>query len=92
MADFERFIEETHQRGIRVIVDLVLNHTSSAHPWFQESKSSALSPKRDWYIWKSPSDQGYRITGNPSLVEAPGSGIRIQSSITTMPLPRNRLI
>lgn len=58
MADFERFIEETHQRGIRVIVDLVLNHTSSAHPWFQESKSSTLSPKRDWYIWKSPSDQG----------------------------------
>ncbi|WP_268801971.1 alpha-amylase family glycosyl hydrolase [Paenibacillus sp. LC231] len=58
MEDFERFIEETHQRGIRVIVDLVLNHTSSAHPWFQESKSSTLSPKRDWYIWKSPSDQG----------------------------------
>ncbi|WP_106768160.1 alpha-glucosidase [Paenibacillus faecalis] len=54
MADFERFIEEAHRRDIRVIVDLVLNHTSSHHAWFQESKSSVSSPKRDWYIWKSP--------------------------------------
>lgn len=58
MADFDYFIHEAHQRGIRVIVDLVLNHTSSAHAWFQESRSSRLSPKRDWYIWKSPDEQG----------------------------------
>ncbi|MGM1045842.1 MAG: alpha-glucosidase [Bacillota bacterium] len=59
MADFERFIKEAHRRDIRVIVDLVLNHTSSAHPWFQESRSSIDSPKRDWYIWKSPVNQGF---------------------------------
>ncbi|MEH7305260.1 glycoside hydrolase family 13 protein [Neobacillus drentensis] len=52
MADFETFIHEAHQRGIRVIADLVLNHTSSEHQWFQESKSSKDHPKRDWYIWR----------------------------------------
>lgn len=57
MEDFDSFIHEAHERGIRVIVDLVLNHTSSAHAWFQESKSSILSAKRDWYIWKSPDHQ-----------------------------------
>jgi trehalose-6-phosphate hydrolase len=52
MADFDLFIKEAHQRGIRVIADLVLNHTSSEHPWFQESKSAKDHPKRDWYIWR----------------------------------------
>ncbi|GAA0315827.1 alpha-amylase family glycosyl hydrolase [Bacillus carboniphilus] len=52
MEDFEEFIEEAHKRGIRVIADLVLNHTSSEHPWFKESRSSKDNPKRDWYIWK----------------------------------------
>ena len=40
-----------HQRGIRVIADLVMNHTSSDHPWFQESRSAPDSPKRNWYVW-----------------------------------------
>jgi glycosidase len=52
MADFEFFIKEAHQRGIKVIADLVLNHTSSGHQWFLESKSSKDHPKRDWYIWR----------------------------------------
>lgn len=52
MEEFELFIKEAHQRGIKVIADLVLNHTSSAHQWFQESKSSKNHPKRDWYIWR----------------------------------------
>ncbi len=50
-AEFDRFIREAHRRGIRVIMDLVLNHTSHLHPWFVESRSSRTSPKRDWYIW-----------------------------------------
>ena len=49
--DVRDFIEAAHQRGIRVIADLVMNHTSSDHPWFQESRSSADNPKRDWYVW-----------------------------------------
>jgi maltose alpha-D-glucosyltransferase/alpha-amylase len=49
--DFRLFVEQAHERGMRVIADLVMNHTSSDHPWFQESRSSPDSPKRDWYVW-----------------------------------------
>jgi oligo-1,6-glucosidase len=52
IEDFEELITETHNRGMKVIMDLVVNHTSNEHPWFQESKSSKDNPKRDWYIWK----------------------------------------
>ncbi|MEC0178528.1 alpha-glucosidase [Paenibacillus favisporus] len=58
MDDFDRFVRKAHQRGIRVIADLVLNHTSAEHPWFIESRSSRTSPKRDWYIWKDAVDGG----------------------------------
>lgn len=58
MEDFDAFIKAAHKCDIRVIVDLVLNHTSSAHPWFQASKSSKDHPKRDWYIWQDPVDGG----------------------------------
>ncbi|MCP4136222.1 MAG: alpha-glucosidase [bacterium] len=51
MDDFKRLVSEAHARGIRIIMDLVLNHTSSLHPWFLESRSSRDNPKRDWYIW-----------------------------------------
>ena len=52
MADVERLLLEAHQRGMKVILDLVLNHTSDEHPWFIESRSSRNNPKRDWYIWR----------------------------------------
>lgn len=51
-ADFERLLHEAHRRGMRVIVDLVLNHTSDQHPWFIESARDASSPRRDWYVWR----------------------------------------
>jgi len=51
VADFTEFVEQAHQRGIRVIADLVMNHTSSEHPWFQESRASREGPKADWYVW-----------------------------------------
>lgn len=54
MADFEAFIAKAHELGIRVISDIVINHTSDQHPWFLESKSSTDSAKRDWYVWKEP--------------------------------------
>jgi maltose alpha-D-glucosyltransferase / alpha-amylase len=61
--DFKGFVEAAHQRGMRVIADLVMNHSSSDHPWFQESRSSPDSPKRDWYVWSDRDDryQGARI-------------------------------
>ncbi|WP_438824519.1 glycoside hydrolase family 13 protein [Bacillus sp. JJ1521] len=51
MADFDELLEETHKRGMKLIIDLVINHTSDEHPWFIESRSSKDNPKRDWYIW-----------------------------------------
>ncbi|MDP9399664.1 MAG: alpha-amylase family glycosyl hydrolase, partial [Actinomycetota bacterium] len=51
IEDARRFIEAAHERGIRVIADLVMNHTSSDHAWFQEARSSPDSPKRNWYVW-----------------------------------------
>jgi maltose alpha-D-glucosyltransferase/alpha-amylase len=59
MADFERFLEAAHGRGIRVIADLVMNHTSDQHPWFQEARRSPASPYRDYYVW-SDTDRRYR--------------------------------
>ncbi|HEX6745828.1 MAG TPA: maltose alpha-D-glucosyltransferase [Longimicrobium sp.] len=58
--DFTRFMEEAHRRGLKVISDLVLNHTSSDHPWFQRARRAPKgSPERDWYVW-SDSDELYR--------------------------------
>ncbi|MEP7136531.1 MAG: alpha-glucosidase [Chloroflexota bacterium] len=51
LQDFKTFLAESHKRNIRVILDLVLNHTSDEHPWFLESKSSRDNPKADWYVW-----------------------------------------
>jgi alpha-glucosidase len=52
LEDFRNFLREAHARDIRVVLDLVLNHTSDLHPWFLESRSSRDNPKRDWYIWR----------------------------------------
>jgi maltose alpha-D-glucosyltransferase/alpha-amylase len=51
LEDFKEFLAAAHARGIRVIADLVVNHTSDSHPWFREASSSPDSPKRDWYVW-----------------------------------------
>ncbi|WP_206436022.1 alpha-amylase family protein [Altericroceibacterium xinjiangense] len=51
LGDFVEFTDQCAQRGIRVMMDLVFNHTSDQHPWFQESRSSPDNPKRDWYMW-----------------------------------------
>jgi len=51
LEDFKHFLAESHKRNVRVILDLVLNHTSDEHPWFLESKSSRDNPKADWYVW-----------------------------------------
>jgi maltose alpha-D-glucosyltransferase/alpha-amylase len=59
VEDFRTLVDQAHQRGMRVIADLVVNHTSSDHPWFQESRSSPDSAKRDWYVW-SDTDERYR--------------------------------
>lgn len=52
MKDFDDLLEEVHKKGMKLIIDLVINHTSDEHPWFIESRSSKDNPKRDWYIWR----------------------------------------
>jgi maltose alpha-D-glucosyltransferase/alpha-amylase len=63
IEDFKTFLAAAHSRRIRVITELVLNHTSDQHPWFQEARSSRDNPKRDWYVWSDTDNryQGVRI-------------------------------
>ena len=56
MADFDRMLAEAHKRGIRIVMDLVVNHTSDEHKWFIESRSSKDNPYRDYYIWRPAKD------------------------------------
>ncbi|HEY0557210.1 MAG TPA: alpha-amylase family glycosyl hydrolase [Thermoanaerobaculia bacterium] len=57
--DFDRFLAEAHKRGIKVILDFVMNHTSSKNPWFIDSASSFSAPHRDWYVWRTD-DPGWK--------------------------------
>ena len=57
LEDFKTFLREAHTRGIRVIIEMVLNHTSEQHPWFKEARSSRENPKRDWYVWSETDDR-----------------------------------
>jgi len=57
LGDAVRLMEEAHRRGIRIIADLVVNHTSDQHPWFQESRQSTDNPRADWYVWSDDDKQ-----------------------------------
>ena len=58
LDDFDALVLTAHARGLKLILDLVPNHTSEQHPWFVESRSSHDNPKRDWYIWRDPAPDG----------------------------------
>ena len=79
IADFDRLRDGLHQRGMKLLIDLVPNHTSNQHPWFQEALSSRQSPKRDWYIWHDPSPDGgvpnnwWSLSGGPAWQFDPAS-------------------
>ena len=65
LKDFDVLLQEAHRRGLRIIMDLVLNHTSDQHPWFRESRSSRDNSKRDWYIWRDkPNNWQSVLTGS----------------------------
>jgi len=67
MADWDVLAREAKKRGIRILVDFVLNHSSDQHPWFKESRSSRSNPKRDWYVWHDPAPDGGPPTNWPSI-------------------------
>lgn len=58
LADFDVVVATAHQHGLKVMIDLVLSHTSDQHPWFQESKADRTNPKSDWYVWSDPKPDG----------------------------------
>ncbi|MBI4771752.1 MAG: DUF3459 domain-containing protein [Chloroflexi bacterium] len=80
LDDFRRFLDGAHARGMRVILDLVLNHTSDRHPWFLESRSSRHNPRRDWYVWRDgkagggPPNNWNSTFGGPAWEFDPATG------------------
>ncbi len=80
LADLDALVKTAHQRGLKVIMDLVPNHTSDQHPWFLESRASRDNPKRDWYVWRDPKPDGSVPTnwlsefGGPSWTLDPITG------------------
>jgi alpha-glucosidase len=80
LADFERLAKEAKARGIRIILDFVVNHTSDQHPWFIDSRSSRNSAKRDWYVWRdgkapgSPPNNWNSTFGGPAWTLDPNTG------------------
>ena len=56
--DFDRLVDGAHRRGIRIVLDLVMNHTSAEHPWFEASRSGRAGPNADWYLWRDPAGIG----------------------------------
>jgi glycosidase len=58
LEDFDKLLRAMHEAGLKLIIDLVPNHSSDQHPWFLESRSSRMNPKRDWYVWEDPKPDG----------------------------------
>lgn len=73
MADFDELLRQTHRRGLKLIMDLVVNHTSDQHDWFKQARSGRDNPKREWYIWHDPVEGGppnnYKAYFSPSAWE-----------------------
>ena len=77
LDDYDILVQEAHKRGVKILIDLVLNHTSDQHPWFKESKKSKKSDKSDWYVWADPKENGnppnnwLSIFGGPAWTYVP---------------------
>ena len=78
MEDFDALLAEAHQRGIRIVMDLVVNHTSDEHPWFIESRKSVDNPYRDYYIWNVLPAPVLPQAARPELGEPQSPGRSVQ--------------
>ncbi|NOY99757.1 MAG: DUF3459 domain-containing protein [Chloroflexi bacterium] len=74
LADFDALLDEAHKRGIRIVLDLVLNHTSDQHPWFLESRADRDNPKHDWYIWRDRPNNWQSVFGGQAWTYVPERG------------------
>lgn len=92
LADFDQLVHEARRRGIRIIMDLVLNHTSSRHPWFQQARASRSAPTRDWYYWadgkrwgRPPSNWNARFGGSSWAWDRNAKQYYLHSFLTAQP-------
>jgi alpha-glucosidase len=74
LGDFDRLLAEAHRRGIRIVLDMVMNHTSDQHPWFRESRSSRNAARRDWYIWSDRPNNWKAAFGGSAWEHDPATG------------------
>src|SRR3954471_1304892 len=80
LADFDRLVSAAHQRGLKVVLDIVLNHTSDRHPWFEASRADRSSDLRDWYVWRDgapgggPPNNWESAFGGPAWTFDPATG------------------
>ena len=72
LADFDAVIAASHKLGLKVMIDLVLSHTSDQHPWFKQSRTSRSNPKADWYVWAEPKPDGTPPNNWLSIFGGPG--------------------
>lgn len=72
LDDFDQLVRSANHRGLKIVMDYVLTHTSIEHPWFQESISSKINPKRDWFIWADPAKDGGPPNNWMSIFGGPG--------------------
>ena len=92
MDDYEKLLEEAHRREIKVLMDLVVNHTSDEHQWFLESKKSKDNPYRDYYIWKNPVNGKSLTTGAVFSEVLHGNMMMRHRCIISIFFPKNSLI
>lgn len=82
MEDFDELIEELHRRGMKLMTDIVVNHTSTEHEWFKQSISGKDNPYRNYYIWKDPAlDGGVPNNWQSKFGGLPGSSMKLQDNI-----------
>lgn len=74
MSNALQLIEEVHRRGMKIVFDMVMNHTSKEHPWFNESRSSRDNPRADWYLWRDKPNNWLSVTGGSGWHYAPERG------------------
>lgn len=95
MEDFDEMLAQAHKRGIRIVMDLVVNHTSDEHKWFMESRKSKDNPYRDYYIWREGKGRKtavHPITGGHASEGLPGSMMTKRICTTSICFPKNSRI
>ena len=85
LRDFDHLVEQAHRRGLKVIVDYVINHTSDRHPWFIESSRARDSQRRDWYVWRDQPNNWVSVFGGSAWESHPSGQFYLHSFLASQP-------